>query len=266
MTIAAGFHCREGAVICADSEMTHADALKYNEEKIRFCYNDDVNMVLTGAGDDDFIRMAFNRVTDRITSRVKPINEFTQVEKILEEVVVGIYKKNIGALPPTQQFDTGLSLLAAITIKGAQKPKIIKVSDTALTYVYGFDCIGTGGALAKYVYKGLHEPTMSLNQAITLASYVVYAAKKNVPKCGGYTSIALAQQTGVRFDWEPQIAACEDYFHSFDTSVKPLFLACADELISEAEYQRQVECFVLALRQMREDKKELLPHLGLPPP
>src|SRR6266567_3062795 len=58
VTVAAAFNWQNGEIICADSEMTHAEALKYNQEKIDFTYNDKVSLTLAGAGDDDFIRMA----------------------------------------------------------------------------------------------------------------------------------------------------------------------------------------------------------------
>jgi 20S proteasome alpha/beta subunit len=256
VTIAAGFRFQGGAIICADSEMTHSQGLKYNQEKIEFIYNDHLSVTAAGAGDDTFIKMAFHRLGQQINNPSKPVTTFQQAEGVLEKIVLEIYNKNIRALPVTQQPAAGFSLLVAISVTGENDLHLLRVNDTAIKPFFAFDSIGTGEFLAKYVAKDLHDPTMPLSRAIILASYVVYSAKNNIPNCGGFTSIVSIEKAQVRFDWDREIAACESYFHSFDSSVKPLFLACADEETKEAEYRQQVEWFVQGLHRMRDQKKK----------
>jgi 20S proteasome alpha/beta subunit len=254
VTIAAAFPFREGAVICADSEMTHGDALKDHQEKVHFCYNDAVTVTLAGAGDDEYIKAAFHKIAAQINPSEKAPGRVSDVEAILERVATGIYKKSVAALPPEQRFGAGFDLLVAVTAEDSRRPRLFKVG-TAVAPLYGFDAIGTGGPLAKYASEGLHEPTLSLSRAIILASYAVYVAKGHAPKVGGHTSIAVVTENGAAFDWDREIYATEASFDSFDSKIKPLFLACADEQTSESEYRQQVELFVQELGRMREHKK-----------
>jgi len=254
VTIAAGLTYRDGVILCADSEMTLGDSLKYRQEKVAFATGGKLETVLTGAGDEGFMKMAWSRILEQLAAKAEGINRDSDVEKTIDEVVGRIYKRNIGALPREDQYGSGFTLLAAWCIDGLA-PCLFKVADTRLQPIIGFTCTGMGEPLAKYASEGLYDPSMTLPQALALAAYVIYVAKEYVPKCGGFTSIVVLDRTGIRFDWDREIYALESYFHSFNSSVKPLFLATADESLADADFQRQADQFLQSLQRMREHKK-----------
>src|SRR5271170_6684014 len=66
MTIAAGFKCSDGIVLCADSQMTASDGTKYNAPKI-FSYSENqVDAVFAFAGSEVFSKMCIERLAKRI--------------------------------------------------------------------------------------------------------------------------------------------------------------------------------------------------------
>jgi 20S proteasome alpha/beta subunit len=63
MTIAAGFKCSDGLVLCADREMTYGNALKVSEGKIQHLVSEaGTTLGITGAGHWTYIRMAAQKI------------------------------------------------------------------------------------------------------------------------------------------------------------------------------------------------------------
>jgi hypothetical protein len=255
VTIAAGFHCQGGVIICADSEMTHGDALKIGEEKIQFCPGQKATVVMTGAGHQDFIKMAFEKLAKRLEASPEEGLTSSRVQEIIEEVVLEIYGTNIASLPPSSEY-IGFSTLAAVQALDGGRIEIIKTTDTAVTSVGKFDSIGTGFAFGKYLADNMYDPQMTISQGVTLAAYLVYVAKKYVPGCGGNTSIFALTPQEVLFDWDEKIAKLEAYFHGFDRALAPVFLACPDEAISEQEFKRKLAEFNETLIKLRKDQQD----------
>ncbi len=252
VTIAAGFHYKDGVVICADSEMTHPQALKIGEEKIQFFPGRQACMVMTGAGDRDFIRMAFEKVVRKLQASPANIDN-DDVQAAIEDTVVELYERHIAALPPAINFD-GFSLLAAVSSSGPSI-RLIKTTDTAVSSSLSFESIGTGAILGKYLADTMYEPDMPQNQAVTLASYIVYVAKNYISGCGGKTSIVTFDAKEIQNDWDREVYALENYFDSFSREIRPLFLTCPDEQASDQDFENKLAKFAESLRRMRKDKK-----------
>ena len=56
MTIAAGFPCKEGLVLCADTQETIPGYVKSDTEKITIFGASNCNVAFTGAGDGDLLQ------------------------------------------------------------------------------------------------------------------------------------------------------------------------------------------------------------------
>jgi hypothetical protein len=71
VTLIAAVRCKEGIILTADSEETLGDALKTNNEKLRLIQPYAIAasrwmMVLAGAGDVEYIRMAGDLIEERL--------------------------------------------------------------------------------------------------------------------------------------------------------------------------------------------------------
>ncbi len=89
MTVAAGFLCSDGIILCADSE--HSDEItKFQRSKV---YRFGKNLVLTGAGQISYIRMAFDKLSDKYEQGIPDTPSGARLA--LEEVVVDVYANHI---------------------------------------------------------------------------------------------------------------------------------------------------------------------------
>jgi hypothetical protein len=90
MTVAAGFLCSDGIILCADSE--HADdKAKFQRPKVFRL--DDKGLLLTGAGTSSYIKMAFDKLCDEYTDTF-PASP-SAARTALEKVVIDIYANHI---------------------------------------------------------------------------------------------------------------------------------------------------------------------------
>ena len=69
MTIAAGFICTDGLVVCADGEQTD-QTTKYHRSKV-FTFGD--SLIVTGAGASAHIKMTFDKLCDEYRT-AQPVN------------------------------------------------------------------------------------------------------------------------------------------------------------------------------------------------
>ena len=89
MTVAAGFVCSDGIILCADSE--HSDEItKFQRSKV-FRFGDD--LVLTGAGQTSYITTAFDKLSDKYRQGIPDTPSGARLA--LEEVILDVYANHI---------------------------------------------------------------------------------------------------------------------------------------------------------------------------
>src|SRR6266568_3076754 len=66
VTIAAGFRCSDGVVLCADTEMSMPGWIKYPGSKVRFYKDLPFQVAFTFAGDAEFFEMVIEKLTNCI--------------------------------------------------------------------------------------------------------------------------------------------------------------------------------------------------------
>src|SRR5713226_8596853 len=62
VTIAAGFCCKDGMVIAADSQETTLGYMKGEKEKIRYCKMSAWSIAVVGAGDSTYVEMCMDKI------------------------------------------------------------------------------------------------------------------------------------------------------------------------------------------------------------
>jgi hypothetical protein len=114
MTIAAGFRCPDGVVICTDSQHT-AGQSKFFKKKIFEAKAENATVYLAGAGSDEHIRKVADEIKDDIASKVVSLD---RIKAKIEAVTRTLYQQNV--VPSRQANDPNsptLSLLVAAKIK-----------------------------------------------------------------------------------------------------------------------------------------------------
>src|SRR5262245_62171423 len=96
MTIAAGFVCSDGVVLCADTELTAS--YKQQGQKLWLHTYDTLSVVLTGAGDYVLLKLA----NSMLSARVKAGMTVSDVEGQIGEVVTEIVSTHVDTAPQWQ--------------------------------------------------------------------------------------------------------------------------------------------------------------------
>jgi hypothetical protein len=189
MTIAIGFRCTDGLVVCADTEETIGN-LTSNTQKIRFYWHTDkFAVVMTGAGTSNYIDNALEDITDGLTS----LGQFTWTDlyKNIKSSYLNFFDTTLkpwAAYPQDQRPD--IELILAISIKG-QVWRLLRISGTALTLMHRFCCAGIGILVSQKLCKELYNPALTTRQMASLAIHILGETKSGVSGCGGNSDIIM---------------------------------------------------------------------------
>src|SRR6266567_8616567 len=84
MTIAAGVVCSDGIVLAADTEHTRPFVAKYQKPKVFI--SPDNNLGVTGAGTSDYIKVAFDKLCEKIKVPSGPLEARRNVEDVIAKM------------------------------------------------------------------------------------------------------------------------------------------------------------------------------------
>jgi hypothetical protein len=213
LTIAAGFQCREGFVLCADQQMSHGDASQPGsfanyDRKVFGCSGRGFSAAICGAGvDGDFLRPAAERILARLMSHEReelditpereeelerayasgwqPLSWQTQRSRVVREELEGL-AVTLGATA---------NLLQLVAIVGTDgRFQFLKTDGLLVHHAKPTaEVLGIGEtSLVYYLIDFLYRPDLTIKQIATLAAFVVTVGKKYCPQyCGGPTDIIM---------------------------------------------------------------------------
>src|SRR5271169_2920996 len=145
MTAIAGFRCKDGIVLCADSELTHPDGVKTQVEKIRAYGNKQSGVcgAIAWAGIEDYARIILDNVSDQWQAIE---SGELHLSSVLHEVAEAVQKSYVN---PNQ--DEGFRLIACEWRRGTGKTLRLFREPAPVPGVVGstFLSEGTGSPLVK---------------------------------------------------------------------------------------------------------------------
>jgi 20S proteasome alpha/beta subunit len=94
MTIAAGFRCHDGVVLCTDSEHTSGQSKSY-DHKIFEATAGNALIYVAGAGDDVYIRTAAQDLAYEVSGKTV---SFEHIELLSQKVMTAIPRLYLGRL------------------------------------------------------------------------------------------------------------------------------------------------------------------------
>ncbi len=259
--MAAGFRCSDGIVLCADTELTYTDILKYQGSKIRVYEREGLAAAITGAGDWEYLRMAFEKVLDRIDELPSTLDA---IQSDFERIILDIHARHIPLFP--REPKPGIDVLLAVRCEG-DGLALIRSSDTAIARSSTFELLGTGSLLARSFADNLYAPDIRMKECVFLAAYVMRLAKRYVPAVGGSSDIvALPFEGQMRNEPAVNITDLEQLYAELHSSLRPVLLAFPDvaaslqdslnmQRMSDEEFERKLMIMVEAIRQLRERQK-----------
>jgi hypothetical protein len=186
VTIAIGFCCNDGLVMCADRQITSATGFKSHERKISRASWYEQSILFSYAGDPDAARVLFAKIRETFKSefdKSKARSTGYRAKAALEKIYTSRHAKHLETLIGIR-FRNGSSFHLFRTSSH-------KVVDGNMEY------IGCGDSSAlRYVCDLLLAEEQKVNEAAILGSYVVSVANRYVDGCGGGPDITAIHESG----------------------------------------------------------------------
>lgn len=226
MTMAAGFRCKDGVVLCADTEMTIPGWLKYPGSKIRRYGKIKCRPVFTFAGDQHFCEMFMSKLVKRIL--------WAQVENgstlaAIEDEALLVHRTFSG-----EQYEAESALIVSLWQgpEGGEQRDLFEVFQGVVNQV-SRSCQGTGVPVTQSMITELFSPDMSMKQAALLATYMLAEAKAYGYGVGKDSQIILLFHKG---SWAPfpedpfysSVKEIEDDYIYLKNLLKPIISAYSD--------------------------------------
>lgn len=235
MTIAAGFVCEEGVLLCADTEHTGWTA-KFHDSKLDHFEVPGGKIAFALAGHSSLAWSAIQKCRDRLQA-VAPHDIMVELEQILETE----YRRHVLGHP--NYTDVGYELLIAVWAP-MQHVALYVTSETCTRKVDGFECIGIGRELASFIIRPTFLRLMRERKALSLAAYALAEVKESISGCGGMSVYLLLQNDGkVGTLTSLHKGICEQvegYSKTYDFITRELLMALTDEDTEDADFERNL--------------------------
>jgi 20S proteasome alpha/beta subunit len=195
MTIAAGFVCNGGIVLCADTQETISGYIKTYDGKIDTClYASGLVVAVAGSGTSDYIKTARSALLDDFPSS----KSFPEVRTEMEERLLTFFDKHLARwayFPEREKPEVEL----LIGVAGRKMPcTLFHYAGTSFHRVATSKAIGDGVLLANELINRYCFGNYNIEELSKLAIYILSKVKHGVDGCGGSTHLVTLRKG---FDW-----------------------------------------------------------------
>src|ERR1035438_480933 len=151
MTIAAGFCCSDGIVLCADTQYTIPETMKYPDSKLRMAPELRCLPFFVFCGDMDFQKQCISSFTSALTEAEE---NGTLLHSALERAALEMHSAYYDAYSdPSEKLSA--TMFVSVLIDG--KRRIYKVFGPKVSDVEPFECMGSGSYLARALADSFWE-------------------------------------------------------------------------------------------------------------
>src|SRR5579871_3238710 len=195
MTIAAGFKCLDGVLLCADTQVTGAD--KAFRDKIVPYFDGRTHVAFAFSGDEDYARDAVEQCQERLDSDLE--NSCQSIKECIREVVanMSIQYRNHYPHAPEQKPE----LLVSISEPG-EDPKLFRARDSVMPSVSDVAFLGCGAYLGEYISEAFFSGQyFVLEDALLPAIFALTAATNHDPYCGGHLQFYGIPEQKYHMSW-----------------------------------------------------------------
>jgi 20S proteasome alpha/beta subunit len=224
MTIAIGFRCEDGIVLCSDREMSTPEYSYYDCKISLVGLADAYFLMAQSAYDADDMTRIYEQISSRISGSAKTLD---QIRQDIQEVLTGFKEWN----PDIIEHQTLIAIMPSANKYVLWKTANDKISPVLQTC----SIIGSGNsALTQYLMATLLRQTLPLTiqQAVIYGIYIIRQAKKYLPGCGslGPTDVvSFPTKTGnPNHAHAVFINAVETFLDSLETQASNLFSTLID--------------------------------------
>lgn len=251
MTIVAGFKCKNGVVIFADTEHT-AGSTKFNAPKM---WTDENRSMIATAGTDDYTKNAIDDLSDKFNSRkMKWTSE--GVRQAVKDVLTDVHHRIRGAYGIDNRPQ--VSLMTAIRLDD-WTTILIKGVDTAVALIDELDFIGAGHEIARFVISPFYNANLRVAEMGVIGGYCFRFAKASGIYAGGDTYV------GTLYDGNADAKYAHPAFMKRDPQVvtdhilgqfAPALSAAWNSEVSPDEFEKRLEALMQWLRLQRKRQED----------
>jgi hypothetical protein len=248
MTIAAGFCCSDGILLCADSQFTGAE--KLHKPKLLFRSCREVLLAFGISGDPDYARSVIDDCcSEGLTRLPNPARSVWEVRKIIRRAIgraLEEYQKR--GLP----YDQRPQLLVTIA-SPHWGTWLFSTWQSAMPQVDGSHFLGTGSYIAGYLMQAFWPDvsTMTIEALVPFAMYMIAAAKRHDAYCGGGSQFMAIRGTDASGVFSAVADRSDEYFTTYEGSCGLLLSSLGDLSLTTADFDKQLRVFTGQMKQLR---------------
>ena len=258
VTIVAGFKCKDGVVLCADTQET-IESSKIWTPKLSFEPRDmdsydgasELMAIFAGSGEGPFV----DKVVQRIWEDLQLVATFDEACDEAETSIKKTYKEY------GQIFQPGYCPYAKVLygLKMDGQSKLFQADGAIVTEKTTYSVGGIGQHLSEFLCSRMYGENLTLSQAVILASYVVLQAIEHVDGCGGDQHIAVLRNTGGSEVVDPvTLKGIASHLRGVDSESARALLVAVNLELPEDDYKSWIEHLRLLFAATREMHREEL--------
>jgi hypothetical protein len=251
MTIAAGFRCTNGIVLCSDTEYKHGQSHKSYATKIAHFVKSEqgFSFAMAGAGASTFMTRVFEDFADKLESTIP--ESVPKATEALEAVLTKLYKKHIFTIPNWRDADADAQFLIAIRTPDG-KQDFLETANTMIAKASEHECIGTGADVGEAIIDLAAYPSLTVAEATILAIHTLERVKTTAAFCGGATAVIIQEPSGITRECKfRDISEIEQSLRELQMEITPILLAWSDEGLDEAKFRERVTRATLKVEGLR---------------
>jgi len=245
VTLAAGFSCNDGVVICADTEMSIPGFVKYPESKIRVYSKLKTKPVFTFAGDTNFCGMYMHRIAKTI--RDNESKKLGQLEQAILDEARAIHTEY-----STDDYEQCSTLIMSLWWPSIKRRYLYELSRGVANCIKGVSCCGTGVAVTTGMMRELFSAHLSTQEVTLLAIYFLAEAKAYGDGVGKDSEVIVLHNSGSieYFREHPcslEIKEIEEDYLILKRHLKPILAALSNVSITPEAFADKLRDFSMLI-------------------
>ena len=254
MTIAIGFKVDDGVLLCADTQ--YMSNSKVYDPKVFTLPAEaprGASFAFALAGHEENARMAIEDCIQAIRECPENKRTLTQIKTLLRRAIRGIWDAYVRTSSDPQNDDsTRFELIIGAWLPLSGGLLLFRSSTGGLVSGDKYCCVGTGAYLAEYVMRPLFIERLSLYDVVIMATHTLASTKNYDANCGGYSLFARILPDGsVSRVGEYEVQNLEAFINRYEPLMGGMFLAAANQQLSEEVFERYVAVFTTAIKDLR---------------
>jgi 20S proteasome alpha/beta subunit len=188
MTLVAGFKCKDGFVLAADTAMTYGDII-FQGHKITNCFGSQTSydIWIGGAGEGNYVDTASQAIRDSVRLLSNPT--LTAIKTEVEKVISEIHENHIFKYWQPDDVNRPTVDLVIGVQDEQQIWGILRTSKSTVSEVEEHAVAGSGSILAEYLIERIWDRGQSTAVTVHLAQQLFREVKNKGINVGGNTEI-----------------------------------------------------------------------------